>query len=127
MASGCSQGPCTLARNTSGAPVTQKRAWMQRLVSNRRSSFSPGAISTPLTVVDAGPADATAGPAPARWAPLAALAPLDANGLLAAAAADALAAMGPRAAAGTAPWLVAAAGATPAAGATLAAADDASS
>src|SRR4051794_10124727 len=86
MASGCSQGPCTLARNTSGAPVTQKRAWMQRFVSNRRSSFSPGAISTPLTVVDAGPT-AAGDPAPAAWAPVDALAPLDANGLLVAAAA----------------------------------------
>src|SRR5258708_7144277 len=52
MASGCSHGPCTFARNTSGAPVTQKRAWMQRLVSNNRSSLAPGAVSTPLAIVD---------------------------------------------------------------------------
>src|SRR2546427_429133 len=86
MASGCSQGPCTLARNTSGAPVTQKRAWMQRFVSNRRSSFSPGAISTPLTVVDAGPAAAAGNPVPAAWAPLEPLVLLDVNGLLVAVA-----------------------------------------
>src|SRR3954471_15418249 len=106
MASGCSQGPCTLARNTSGAPVTQKRAWMQRLVSNRRSSFSPGAISTPLTVVDAGPAAAAGDPAAAAWATL------DANGLLAAAAAPPagcpLAAAPPASGrAGAVPWAVA--------------------
>jgi hypothetical protein len=30
MVSGWIHGPFTLARNTVGAPVTQKRAWMQR-------------------------------------------------------------------------------------------------
>ena len=34
MASGWIHGPFTLARNTFGAPVTQKRAWMQRRPSN---------------------------------------------------------------------------------------------
>src|SRR5690349_13360265 len=51
MASGWIHGPCTFARKTSGAPVTQKRAWMQRLVSNMRSSRWPGAVSMPFTTV----------------------------------------------------------------------------
>ena len=33
MPSGSIQGPLTLAKNTLGAPVTQNRAWMQRLPS----------------------------------------------------------------------------------------------
>ena len=46
MASGWIHGPFTLARNTLGAPVTQKRAWMQRRPSNcssdtRRCVWSP--------------------------------------------------------------------------------------
>jgi len=66
--------PGVLARNTSGAPVTQARAWMQRLVSNNRSSFSPCAVSMPLTAAEAGAAPAgaavAAGGAVAAGAPV---------------------------------------------------------
>src|ERR1700735_67098 len=59
IASGWIHGPFTLARKTLGAPVTQKRAWMQRRPSNCTSILAVRTVSTPFTtVVCAAPAAA---------------------------------------------------------------------
>ena len=49
-ASGASQGPSTFALNAAGAPVTQRRAWMQRLPSKVTVAAAPSAISTDMDV-----------------------------------------------------------------------------
>src|ERR1700751_5211157 len=62
MVSGWIHGPLTLARNTCGVQVTQKREWMQRFASKGSSSFSPGTRSIPSVPLAAdvdSPADAT--------------------------------------------------------------------
>ena len=74
MASGWIHGPFTLARKTCGAPVTQKREWMQRFASNSSSSRSPCTVSTPPLTVAAGAAAGVAGPAAGRGAAAAAAA-----------------------------------------------------
>src|ERR1700723_3294577 len=51
IASGWIHGPFTLARKTFGAPVTQKRAWMQRRPSNSTSILVVRTVSPPFTTV----------------------------------------------------------------------------
>src|SRR5215468_11745126 len=87
MASGWIHGPFTLATNTCGVQVTQKREWMQRFASKVSSSFSPRTRSIP-----SGPLPAEGEPAapPDGAAALAvALAAAAAGGALAAAGAAA--------------------------------------
>ena len=57
--SGCSHGPCTLARKTLGAPRTQRREWIQRRASKRR--VSSGVLATLGSASAAGPAGGGAG------------------------------------------------------------------
>src|SRR5487761_216148 len=54
MASGWIHGPCTLARNTLGAQVTQNREWMHFFASNNSVRSLPSISSTPATVSGAG-------------------------------------------------------------------------
>src|SRR6185437_7521343 len=67
MASGWIHGPCTLARNTLGAQVTQKREWMHFLESNISVRSLPSISSTPATVLGVGGAAPLAAAGAAVW------------------------------------------------------------
>src|SRR5437773_496811 len=92
MASGWIHGPFTLARNTCGAPVTQKREWMQRFASNSSSIRSPCAVSTPPLTVDTGATPEAAAGSELAAAPAVAAAGAAGAGATAAAAAPGTAA-----------------------------------
>src|ERR1700746_3435073 len=60
MASGWIHGLLTLARNTCGVQVTQKREWMQRFASKVSSSLSPRTRSIPSAPVPGDPGSVAA-------------------------------------------------------------------
>src|SRR5215472_3769877 len=101
IASGWIHGPFTLARNTCGDQVTQKREWMQRFASKVSSSFSPRTDSMPSGAL-AAEAEPAEGVAASTGAAAAAVAGATAVAGAAAAAAAAAAVAGAAAVTGAA-------------------------